>query len=606
MKKILILYQAGQESHLKKIMSGYCSAHIIILETDSSLPDSLKVLNTSCRDYEDYLSYADLIGIDKKAAEFALTWYMARSDDISLFRDISLGQLTEYTTRIFMIEVFKNASFIEKAIESERPDLAVCVDDNSIIANLFIGFCRKSRLPCRRIRAAWKMSFSEKEYINKTRYILNNAKLIFMDFLWLGSSFLKGFNSRHPLKKRVFFEPYMKYHELAKILFDEEGCEILYPRPHIRGFSGIVGSENFAKAQIIYYPRFLNLIAPKAGLAYIKSRILIWFMWRRVKRDACVIDKFSSGGVNLWDYIKGNFRNYFKNYFPVYIRDIIAVERFMRRYKINTTLLPQDEFGLQRVLTCVAKKLGVLTIKYQHGVLNRYPFSMKPICHKLFAWSDNEKAHYLRLGVAEENIRVIGNPLMGCLGRENSSVNPASIRQRIGIPPGSRIVFFPSQPRTGLSSLLDPKYEDYLIAKIIETAGDIKEVSFIIKLHPWIVAQNQFLQKKRLIESFKKPNVFLVEDIETYEILKISDVVISESSTIGLEAIFLSKPLIAIYLRRILDDYFQPFKDYEGAIVVKDERTIAETIRIALYEPHIREGLKMGRQRILEAYGQVY
>ena len=147
-------------------------------------------------------------------------------------------------------------------------------------------------------------------------------------------------------------------------------------------------------------------------------------------------------------------------------------------------------------------------------------------------------------GFEEEKLIITGNPHFEYISKKID--NSKKQKSRINLPLRELVflyagnAFKDNKKETGYWDLDNIS----LIVEVLKESS-VKNVSLIIKPHPRLPKEN-IEEIRKYTEKFKKDQVSLIENINTYELISISDLVIVAFSTIGLEAVFSNKPVISI------------------------------------------------------------
>ena len=96
----------------------------------------------------------------------------------------------------------------------------------------------------------------------------------------------------------------------------------------------------------------------------------------------------------------------------------------------------------------------------------------------------------------------------------------------------------------------------------------LKKVKLIIKLHP-LQTESELMYVRSLVfkNNYYKEYVEVVKDSDTNELLKTASIVFTHSSSVGLEALLMKKPVIIL---DILSGFKSIYKGYNGFLIVKD------------------------------------
>lgn len=176
------------------------------------------------------------------------------------------------------------------------------------------------------------------------------------------------------------------------------------------------------------------------------------------------------------------------------------------------------------VLFSVAKKYGVKCFSLQHGVINP-PVGYSPInANEIWVWGEMAKKQLLSLGVKEENIRIVGTPILDLI--ERSSIRRRLIAEKYILGHGRNVVLALSTPDKVNDRILVHFYNNIKL-KFAKT-----DDNFWVKIHP---ARN--VADFKWIESEFGLKI-LPNTIEYSEFINITDVVFAHSSGIITEAIY--------------------------------------------------------------------
>jgi len=219
-------------------------------------------------------------------------------------------------------------------------------------------------------------------------------------------------------------------------------------------------------------------------------------------------------------------------------------------------ILMHDEYGsLQLSIINAAKKKHIPTISIQHGIIYEglLPYTHKknhiynkiiektiPMPDKLCVWSKNSKDVLLRDGnIPEKNISITGDSKLDYLETELQKFSKNEIMNHLDLPFDKKFILLVTE------NLPDFEETKVIFDTVIENIKNESKKFLIIKLHP-LEKYSEFYNQS--IKKYNIKNVKIISDIDLYKILIISDVVIVSYSTVGVEAMRLKKPVIAMNL----------------------------------------------------------
>lgn len=183
-------------------------------------------------------------------------------------------------------------------------------------------------------------------------------------------------------------------------------------------------------------------------------------------------------------------------------------------------------------------------------------------------------------GIDAEYINVTGQPAFDKLKIERPYNKITSLRDRLKIRKEHKIVMWASPGNKDQSAILD---------KLIEIEKKNDNIQLIIKLHP-----NESGELQKNIVRAKRSKT-LVMDSNLHELILLSNLVITEFSAVGLEAIFLDRPLLTINLFNIKGQI--PYAESGAAIEVQNLNKLEDEMNNILYNHETQRKLGLCRRR---------
>lgn len=160
--------------------------------------------------------------------------------------------------------------------------------------------------------------------------------------------------------------------------------------------------------------------------------------------------------------------------------------------------------------------------------LNTRPTAFAVLC-------EYAKKTIMQRGVDPDTIHITGQPAFDRHPEFLQKTDKKSICERIGLNPDLPIVTFMSQPNREREDVFRT-----LVSAIAKLPFNV--IEFVVKLHP-----NEDGKIQRFIlEELKVKGVHIVNGIDSRELTAVSDMVVTVSSTTGLEAAVMGKTLVYI------------------------------------------------------------
>jgi hypothetical protein len=210
--------------------------------------------------------------------------------------------------------------------------------------------------------------------------------------------------------------------------------------------------------------------------------------------------------------------------------------------------------------------------------------------------------NHIKAGVPAEKIRVTGGPNHDIQVEKVASLSPqteAAFRSQWGIPANARIITFFLQP---LEDHVTVNYADE-VAELISGLAEMPDVWIVAKFHPI-----QYRYKVREVHE-KLADVKCLTLIEAeaglsddfnIELTAYSSLVITPSSTTGMFALALEKPLLTYSFHKQLADHY--YLKIGGSRHVTNPKDFQSAARVLLLDPTARESLVQEQRTVRDAH----
>ncbi len=301
----------------------------------------------------------------------------------------------------------------------------------------------------------------------------------------------------------------------------------------------------------------------------------ITYRWSVIKERCNAIRNIKYSGYDISDTVIGILDRIF--YFYVYpiVRDYLIAKKITKKLNVDAIFVTNERESRAKSCVFAAKSLGVRAYNCQRGIIGDHP-EVGPIStNKMFVNGNYYENVLVKRGVAPDKIVVTGNPRFDLYYAKLLNMNFAEVKSKIykhlGIDPVEKVFLVIEQP-----IILDVTPID----KMLMVRGSLKAAKTvgaraIIKLHP---TQNTDDIERKVVIAMNKPETIIIKDeVDLLDLLIVADLVIIRNSTVGLDAILLSKPLITTKLV----DRGRDLIPYASFGVALEARTETEIIRHA-------------------------
>lgn len=257
----------------------------------------------------------------------------------------------------------------------------------------------------------------------------------------------------------------------------------------------------------------------------------------------------------------------------------ILFEALRKKFGVDLLVTASDIFYWVRELIGVARERGVKTVVLdKEGLISPSSFDAAAkrirafapfISDHIFVWSERQRSFWQKIGVAAEDISVIGQARSDLFYQEMNFVVDAYFPEKRPI-----ITFFTYEDTAyipldlvaneGLSWKEMKTMTQDLILSVAEAHPDY---NFVFKAHP------QQSDLKDLQERYERPNLRVIGGAAiANELVVRSDLIIAFQTTAVLEAMFMNRRVVYTAwdpLTERLKDQILPFQDAPGIVVAR-------------------------------------
>lgn len=352
-------------------------------------------------------------------------------------------------------------------------------------------------------------------------------------------------------------------------------------------------SEEVVWKPIEYYLNFQVLINVfSAWVVYIRK-------WRKFKNNKEFLRLFDFQNSNLYSDLSVIFKRFFYcNSFNI-LMQIELLKNAIGYENVDVTLTYCDlcTFGLSTIIA--GNEKSIPTISLQTSLMNpngrEYIYSYEEISKFPIPTKTALNGEYYKdllikeSSYPKDNLTVIGQPRYDFLFKEHYSKENFCIEN--GIDCNKKLILVTTQP---FGFELHKSINDKFITAILGLEKCLDEMLVIIKPHPRETSDYY----RGLIDDNSNFHI-LNEKFDTYEAINACDLLITFSSTTAIEAMIMKKPIIILNLT---NEEITPYTEYGAAILVKDEKYLFPTIKLAMYDNETREKLFTGQKNFLNYF----
>jgi hypothetical protein len=209
------------------------------------------------------------------------------------------------------------------------------------------------------------------------------------------------------------------------------------------------------------------------------------------------------------------------------------------------------------------------------------------------------REQFLAQGVRKARIEVTGHPLHDAAFAQRSAASAerwAALRARYGLPAGSRVILYATQPVLWRAVMTREALIENVrgLGRAVEALGP--EFLLVLKLHPREALEDY----ASVIEPERRTR--LLKDAEITELIGPAEAFISSSSSTVLLAMMLDKPIVTINFNRV--PHFDYYASVGGTLHARTVPEAAEALRLAIFDEPTRARLAAERAAVLARYAR--
>tara|TARA_B110000495_G_scaffold185212_1_gene182823 strand:+ start:1928 stop:3766 length:1839 start_codon:yes stop_codon:yes gene_type:complete len=274
---------------------------------------------------------------------------------------------------------------------------------------------------------------------------------------------------------------------------------------------------------------------------------------------------FSFHDINFWDSISGMFTQMtFPPYLPYLLSLYLGYCDKFQYEKPKSVFMPSEIDPQNQILIFACKKFNINTVGLQQGFfsysgppgffhdseLHLHKFGY-PFPSKYFVWGEPSKKILIELGWPESSLEIFGHTYYRDLKKINQLLESPPY-SKFNLNSSKKIILFTTTEFQSMYSYSGYVYDSDVWKYLLKNFLNNDEFIIILKPHPH---ENISEYEQILKESFSK-NAFIIQD-NLHELISISDVIVSNHSTVILDALSMKKPTLELEWFNINENFSQ-------------------------------------------------
>lgn len=545
--------------------------NIVVISLSLLTTLKLKKQKIECKTPDMYFDKSDSSQLDIKALEFAKNWYKPFETELN-YRCIPLGKMLEYDFYFLFVDALRSIEIAKKIIGSDSPDI-IFVPQN-LKLNEPNTICYET-LP----KALEYLASTKNIQIKRTK----DQFFIIPNFQYSFKLKLKNLISRSAINAVNLYRQhiFLQYHKnKSKIIF----CLEVYSYNRI---SKKLNGNGYLSVKI--YP-----VRTKNEVSKAKNKEII-NLFEKQKETKYSDLQLEFEGIKTSFLLDHRFEQIFTSNFIQLIEYIEWAEELIQKFPVDILVSMEDVTPVKRSICRLFEIHNVPSMIIQHGMVSKdmSGFGVMPIeARKQAVWGKASLDWHLERGNGLQEIT--GNPSFDQILEFKKDFDGIKICQKLGLDVNKNTILITTGRFAGIESKYTIELEEKFIRGVFKSLKSFKSEQIIIKLHP--AYQNKY--KEIILDIAEEENISItIATNNLWDLLMISDVLITSTSTTGLEAMLFEKPVI------IFDSEFQEdsvgYVSSGAAIGVSSQEGLITAINNCLHNENSLKNFRDARKKFI-------
>lgn len=554
MEKTKILFFISDESdnfkdsiiEIKKLIKKGCDLTVISLSILTSI--NLKKHEIEYKTPKYYSDEFNPAKLDKTALKFAQNWYNYFKNEI-IYKDISLGEMLEYDFFFLFVDALRNFEIAKKMLSSEHPDIIYLPQNMKLNDPNFLCYETLPKI----IPYLANNKIIKVISPNNTKYVFDKNSFSLSkirDYL---------FNNIFYFYTKIvnLYQMYFLCHMHHKVV-------LFWNVYAFKEISRNINNKGYHSTRI--YPSKVNNKFSKNKIEKIKDLNI------KLKKKGYSDIKLYYNDFNIALILRYRFEEAFIK-FQELVQFLEWSEQIECKFQQSMIVSMEDITPVKRSVIKWFKINKIPSLIIQHGFVSKdmAGFGAMPIeANKQAVWGDNSYEWHLKR--RKKSQVITGNPVFDQISEYKDHFKKKETFIKLGLDPTKKIILITTERFAGITSGHTIEDEEKLIRNTIRSLKDFNEEQKIIKLHPG--HQEKYEKIVSNIANEEKIDLFIFKDYY-WDLIMLSDVLITFASTTGVESMLFGKPTIAIGTKDEIESYTSSI----SAIGVYDWKELAPIIK---------------------------
>lgn len=560
---------------------------LLIFHFDWKNPEKNQGSNIQFVNINTYLDKEDLQYVIDYIHRLTREWYLWRRKEgiypISQYRDFQLGELLHSEFKKMIISKIKNLEILRKIIEKENPGKIIVLSENYDFQLTVL--CIKEKFGANVSISIFRVG----DFNNKIKSITNKIRNFLSDLAFC--QIIDRIINFIVINRKIF----------KNIILIDPRAFVLLTGPHnLKNYlfcplwKGWKMRWSILKKRKLYISLFVRDLrkSRKAEDNFRKK-------WHILEKEEGFKKIFTYRDIGFWLTVKSELFQIFLRNFKELTTIIENFKKFNNILGISCVVTRAYESSKEKAIIYTARSLKISTVYLPHGLTGYKNRGYEVIfCDYAALWGKYDKDTLLKLGNPENKLVVTGSQKYDDLYFRAKREPPFSLMQHLKIDNSQKVVTIATQPIHNYINF--PKnYYMTILQKFLLELKDSSDISIILKLHPFDHCQEKY---KEIANKLKARNFHMVQNVNIFDLLALTDILVTVSSTVALEAMMLKKSVVIVNFSKNLElnNVYYVVKD--AVIVLERQEQIMPTVQNILNDSLLQKRLNQKAEEVLGYY----
>ena len=277
---------------------------------------------------------------------------------------------------------------------------------------------------------------------------------------------------------------------------------------------------------------------------------------------------------------------------------ILMLEQIFQQVKLRSIYPVADGEILENLAIQYARKKNLRNITLLPGIFDAFPYFLDWFhADKICVGGEKDADSMIQLGYSKNRIVITGNPRYDFIKKLDSKNSKHILDEKFRIDSKKKLIVI-ARGRW-------EKNDEVWMPKLIKFCNKY-DMEVIIKIHPLYKTKSQGLSEekiRKIKESCPNEKFLITYDEDLYLLIAAADLVlIHESSTVGVDASLIGKPIIAVDFLNEDTGFETKYHEYNAAKIVKKYQNLEKILFEILMERKYLDELEQGRKKIAQLY----